>query len=1356
MKLFSGYFIFLLFMFSGVADCIGQLREHRKLDTRHTYRHIGVHEGLPESYIGSSFRIPDGRLAVWATDLILWDGAKFDRHHNGDLPYYEIEERMQNAHCIDGTDRLWLKRNNELRVFDLKREQYIDNIDSLLSSMGIKARVLNVFADDSGNMWFNTSRGICCWNKNLGLRKIAFESKSFSGELTGAGISSDSRYAWLVFSNGSLAKLFNETGRIVFFNESMKDFVSAGSQVVIKPVTRDATAVMTDDAVGLVSNATGDFTPLLPQNTNPSHKYTSLEVDETGRIWVSRTKHGLYIISPVLNKIEHHDSFPLISGMNMAQDIQHIYSDTISGGMWLSLHGSGLLYSNERSPHVEYQKICTEAGSSPDEYVNAMLALSTGERLAATSRGVLLMGDDPGAVSRIYPELVGKICRVLYEDRDGTVWIGTFADGIYCVRDGKIKHVYLAVTSRNRGKDYNNIRVLAEDAQGRIWVAVYGVIGWLDEDNGILHFIEDNDNIFRQYGLVSAMLFNDAGDMVVACEKGTFMFDPATGKVNPVLQKIPQNLSRNPFRQRSNSIAYDHDGNLWIGTHIGIFVLTKQGNISFHGIDNGFSSPVHAVYVDKGNNIWAMTASNLYQLELVKGSASDENLRIVSHPYIDDVSLLRGDQLAFCMIEDGKSIIATTLKGYMSVLPQSTVSSVYERNLRAPLFNYLGVSGQTVGVGDILNGRILYDNPLGSSPSIVLDHDENSLTIGFVNLDFDNLSSATYRYMLEGVDDEWVEMSFSGSQGMVNYSGLQPGTYRLRVYCVNGGETLSPEAVFTICVTPPWWLSPWCKILWVLIGVAAIAGLVLWMRMRNRRSLRHAIEKQEEEKRREMDEMKIRFFTNISHELRTPLTMVITPLQSIIDNLPDSSQLHSKLCGIQQNALELLKQINNLLDFRKLEVGAERFAPSPCNIADLTRVVASSFMRGAHERGIDLVVDIPQNRVVADIDKPKMRGVLTNIMSNALKYTPVNGTIKVSLQIVSDTNMVQIDVSDTGIGIPEDEIDKIFERYYRASNSDNGNSTMASSGIGLHMVREYMRMHKGEVSVSSSLGKGSVFTLRLPLQAADSCSDVVPDNSPDDDGRPLVLLAEDNTEFRNFMIEELSGQYRVIGVSDGAAALEQAKLLNPDIIISDVMMPVMNGIELTKAIKSDIKISHIPVVLLTAHANEKDESLGYDAGADAYISKPFNMHVLLTRVSRLIEQRRIRWENFSKHIEVNPSEISITSPDEELIRKALKCVEDHMDDSEFSVEDLSRELAMSTATMYRKLQSITGQTPNNFIKSLRLKRAAQLLRQTTLPVGEIAYRTGFSTPRYFSKLFKEEFGSLPTDYRKGDSEIMVE
>jgi signal transduction histidine kinase/DNA-binding response OmpR family regulator len=564
-----------------------------------------------------------------------------------------------------------------------------------------------------------------------------------------------------------------------------------------------------------------------------------------------------------------------------------------------------------------------------------------------------------------------------------------------------------------------------------------------------------------------------------------------------------------------------------------------------------------------------------------------------------------------------------------------------------------------------------------------------------------------------------------------------------------------------ITVLPPFWKT---KIAFVMYVVVVLLALLFSRRLileRERMKYRIRQERQEAQQLHELDMMKLKFFTNVSHEFRTPLTLILTPLEKMLRTTGEGEQKKQFLL-IQRNARRLLNLVNQLLDFRRMEVQEVKLNASEGDIIGFIHEAANSFNDLSEKKNIRFSFSSSVESLESVFDKDKLEKILFNLLSNAFKFTPDSGSVMVNTDVidVGGIRNLRIKVADTGIGIPIDKQEKIFERFFQ---SDLPKSMVnQGSGIGLSITKEFVKAHGGTIDVESTPDKGSTFTVLLPVpeinaehKGVEEIEELLPETeeiSTETNGlhhKPVLLLVEDNEDFRFYLKDNLKFQYKIIEASNGKSGLKQALENIPDLIVSDVMMPEMNGIELCKKIKNEKSTSHIPVILLTARTAEEQKVEGFDSGADDYVTKPFNFEILQSRIKNLIHQRELFQKDFRKQIEVRASNVNITSLDEKLIQNAIKFVEQNISNPDFSVEDLSRELAMSRVHLYKKLQALTGKAPLEFIRSIRLQHAAQLLEKSQLTVSEVAYKVGFNNPKYFARYFKEEYNVLPSAYASG-------
>ena len=682
------------------------------------------------------------------------------------------------------------------------------------------------------------------------------------------------------------------------------------------------------------------------------------------------------------------------------------------------------------------------------------------------------------------------------------------------------------------------------------------------------------------------------------------------------------------------------------------------------------------------------------------------------------------------------------------------------------------VFNKNVRAGETSGNRMILEKAISETKEITLSHSDNVIALEFAALNFSNTEKNKYAYILEGFDKAWS--ATDAKIRKATYTNLDPGNYTFRVKATNEDGIGNHEGVtLKITVLPPFWKTTWAYILYALL----IAGILWFARhmILLRAKMRFQMEQERKEAKRmhELDLMKIRFFTNVSHEFRTPLALILTPVEKMMKNKLDEPQ-RKYFELIHRNAKRLLNLVNQLLDFRKLEMEEIYLNPSNNDIIRYTKDISCSFSDIAEKKNIRFNFYSTIDTLVTSFDKAKLERILFNLLSNAFKFTPEGGnvTVEADTKINIDGNaavasFIEIKVKDSGIGIPAEKRENIFDRFFQYNVP--GDMINQGSGIGLSITKEFVRLHGGTITVDSEPGKGSCFTICLPvinspvetngsteLYSNGHNSSLISSangHTADQTGTKVngkkfsILLIEDNEDFMFYLKDNLQHPFNIIEARNGKEGWQKVLGQHPDLVVSDIMMPEMNGIDLCRKIKEDQRTSHIPVILLTAWSSEEIQMQGYTTGANDYITKPFNFEILLSRINNLLIQQESLKKNLQKHIDVHPGEIIVDSADEKLIRLALEVIEKNIDNTDFSVEELSRSLCMSRAAMYKKVTALTGKTPIEFIRSIRLKHAAQLLEKTQMTVSEIAFEVGFNNTKYFVKYFKEEFNMLPRDYR---------
>lgn len=769
---------------------------------------------------------------------------------------------------------------------------------------------------------------------------------------------------------------------------------------------------------------------------------------------------------------------------------------------------------------------------------------------------------------------------------------------------------------------------------------------------------------------------------------------------------------------------------------------------------NGLSHDyIRAITEDKEKNIWVTTDHGV--TNIIATNSPEPSSKFLCYPYFeeDGIGNMAFNNHSITCTQQGEILMGGS-GGYLRINPRFIN---YRHESHPVIYTSLYLANQRMEVGSKnSSGRILLNKNIQLLNEITMDYSDSNFALEVSSMDYNSLHKLQYAYRLNK-DEEWVKLE--GNR--IYFNKLSPGTYQLevKVYENNNSYKNSKASCLTIHVLPPFWLSVPAYIGYTLLLAGVIIFFFLKMKRKHIRNLSQQKREMEIIQQHEMDEAKMRFFTNVSHDLRTPLSLIIIPLEKLLSSNLEKG-VKEELELIHRNSETLLNEVNQLLDFRKLDQQKTQLMLSHGNLSDFVKEVCGSFIPQAVKKGINIRLHINETKMDMDFDRNKIQRILLNLLSNAVKYNYENGEVIVALDKITanGTENAQIQVADTGIGIKDENKDKIFDRFFQEQHST---TTYIGNGIGLHIVKEYVTMHHGTITVENHIPQGTIFTITLPVthnyavndekqdeaEIREKAVDEVSDTT--DTHKTSLLIVEDNDDFRNFLINCLKGTYQVFDAPNGKEALEILAHQSIQIVISDVMMPEMDGMELCRKIKTDIRYSHIPVILLTARTADEHELSGLKEGADDYITKPFNLEILLLRIQKILKWTKNNHEKF-KTIDISPSEITVSSLDEQLIEKAIRAVEENMDNSEFSVEELSSYVGMSRGHLYKKLIMITGKSPLEFIRILRVKRGKQLLEQSQLNVSQIAYQIGLS-PKQFAKYFKEEFGYVPSEYIKNNN-----
>ena len=1317
-----------------------------------SFRLINTANGLPDDEVKALFWTSDGRLGVrTSSSLSFFDGCTF---HSvppmGDEGYAADYISALSTAYVDAKQRVWIKELGKFLVFDVRKDAYVRDVKGLLASMGIKEKVRDIFIDSAKDLWFVTKSGKMLMVKASKIGEQENPCRQMKIRTRGLrDVCNFNGNHWFLYADGWVMGMNAAMTRTISSERVWQGDVPARDFMQFAQNKHQLWLMWNHGVASYQPSATASQQPSSASASHHwQHRYeneaaalVALCIAENGTAYASIRQAGLLSIAPN-GKVSLLPEIHTMDGETLIDDIQGIVCS--NGNLMLGLSGKGLCLHHPNMQQFAYFPFAA-IGVKMNGY--RVYELADSRLLLSSDRGLIAL-DALNHQASLIPLGGSDYIRSMMDSR-GRLWAGTFRQGLF-LREKGITHHILQGGIPAKDINYDIVRGFLEDHAHRIWVNYHGGIGWFDEQ--CRRIVPLGNKVLEKYKVVNDFKEDKLHRIWVAATQGLFVYSPATRRA-----LFPKDLVRDEATQvklngSCKALLIDRQGWVWVGTLNGLFVINPKDKSSrFFGRAEGMPNEmINGMIEDRYGNVWVATPNGLCRFQHLQNG----ELKLM---VFDSQNKLGKSSFGWMTVGHlaGGNLFFGTQDGYYIVNPADVKEMKYTGH---PIFTSLWVNNQEVVPGKEVEGRTILTSALSATEKLVLKHHENFITILFSGLNFDMPSHTYYKYRLKGMSDRWIEINPQDGVGRANFTDLAPGSYELEVYSAGFDKVWNEHpATLLIEVQPPLWATWWAKLIYLLFIIAILTWGYRWKMEQNRKRM-------EDEKYKELEEMKYRFFTNISHEFRTLLTLIITPIGSILKRTTDSETRH-QLNDVSRNAGDLLQLVNQLLDFRKMEMNGERLNLQSGNLNEFIQYTTMKFMPLAEQKNIRLTFEDKTEGLFMYFDKDKVGKILTNLLSNAFKFTKAGGRVCVSLEkcILDSRRCAHIIVEDTGCGIPKEEQAHVFERFYRTEQDSS--SQQIGSGIGLNMVYEYIRLHEGKVLLESEEGKGSRFIVDIPADlkrevqqeaseenriASSVMADVVDGAVGVQTSRKIektVLVVEDNEDFSHFLSQELGRIYnKVLTAKDGIEGAMKAEAENPDIIVSDVMMPRMNGTDMCRRIKENIETSHIPIILLTAWSTDEGRAAGYKAGADAYIAKPFDMEVLLARISNLLEKQEKRQRDFSHSISLDPKTVTDSSPDEDFLKEVIACIEKNIDNSEYTIDSLSTDIVMSRMSLYRKMKSLTGQTPADFIRTVRLKTAAKLLKEEKCTVSEACYRTGFASPQNFSKHFKEMFGVLPSQY----------
>lgn len=1146
-------------------------------------------------------------------------------------------------------------------------------------------------------------------------------------------------------------------------------------------------------------------------NYFPEKDITYIYEDSKKNIWIGTKDDGLLRLDRS-GEVSHYVSTPYKSGLS-SNYIRCVVEDNL-GDYWIGTF-KGLDRLNVSTNIVTNYAEDNKPYSLNNSSIICMMKDRQGTFWIGTYYGgVNLFNPDYEIYKYYYPDesQTGKLSSPfsgkMLEDSRGGIWIATEGGGLNYLDRKTRKFTVYKHDVNNNSLTSNTVQALYLDENNHhLWIGT--LRGGLDRlDLNTQKFTNYKHSLDNEKSLINDIVrkvipYKD--NLILATHNGVGIFNPKVGECVKLLKDSKLN------NRQVIDMLIDKKNNLWFSYSLGLIkynLKTKEQDEYF--VPNSSKSVIgsnliNVLFEDRKGNIWAGSSGDgifLYDTGANTFKAYNSHNSDLINDYILDIKESRSGYLLIASnqgfsrfdIENQKFYNYNKQNGFpMTALnpyglfvasdneiflsgPKMMIS-FFEKELNSYVkpyqlnFTSLEVNNELILPNDksgIISRSLLYQ------PKVSLNHNHSIITINFSLSNYVSVLKNKIYYKLEGFDKEWISAGYRKS---ITYTNLNPGEYKLKIKSTeeySGKESMFKE--LNIVVKPPFYKSTFAYVLYVIIVVVSIyIGVSFYS---SKLKLRASLEYEKKEKRQieELNQSKLRFFTNISHEFRTPLTLIVSQLEMLMERSDIQPLVYSKLVNIHRNTLRMKRLITELLDFRKQEQGYEQFKFSKQDIYSFLDEIYLSFKEYARAKHINLEFLNKDKSLEVWFDVVQLEKVVYNLLSNAFKYTPLEGTVSLSVQEYE--NSVVILISDTGIGIAEKSLDKIFDRFYQVDSMDNQKGT----GIGLALAKSIIEAHKGKISVRSTEGEGATFIVELPLgdyhisasqkvatpDIDSSCiseltmygdmtpGDVVEEEVTGDElqeDRNKILIVEDNEELRSLLIRLFSKVYSVYEAQDGKEGFEKTKEIQPDIVLSDIMMPKMSGIEMCRKIKSNFDTSHIPVILLTAQTAEEYTIQGLKMGADDYVTKPFNVKHLFMRCNNLVNGRKLLQKKYAKQIDNNVDILATNSTDHQFMEQCVACIEQNMDNPDFDVNVFAQAMNIGRTKLFLKIKGITGQTPNDFILNIRLKKAQMLLKQTdTRTVSEVAYEVGFNSPSYFIKRFRELFGVTPAQYQKGEEQ----
>ncbi len=1346
------------------------------------FSHLDITNGLSNNQINCIYKDANG---------FMWFGTTsgLNRYDGHNFKVFKYEPGNSNSlvdnnisRIYEGPDKImWIYTHSGLSIYNANTETFSNNIAGQLQQYKVLTdQLIAIKKDNEGNFWFLTNnKGIYYYSPKT-KTTVAYSTSPDSKAVLHSNYVTDlvegqDNTEWLVYNDGVVDELDLHTNTVLLRtyglnkinNNKLMDYsvtLGADHDLWIYSTGSFMGVYCLDTQTHVLSHF-GKDTPGISLNTNVVN--TIIKSDDN-KIWIATDHGGINIVDLKSRKVTYL--------LNRDDDIKSLRGNCVvlykdyEGIIWAGTFKQGVSYYHKgiiQFPLIRHYN--SNTASLPYEDVDCFVEDANENLWIGTNGGGLIFYNKATKKYTRYTHdtanpgsLTNDVVISLFIDHKNKLWIGTYFGGLDRLDGSTFIHY------RHNDNDPSSIsddRVysILEDSSLKLWVGTFaGSMNIYDDQTG--KFIHPHYDMTSEY---TAVLYQDKQKNIwIGRDKGIDVIEKKTGRVKHYRNQA--NNKNSLVANDVNGLIQDKRGLFWIGTKQGLSILNTQTG-RFINIDEEKGLPngnILSVLEDKNGVVWISTSNGVASVKLIKAG---ENYSYQIHKY-NEFDGLQGKEFnvnAALKMKNGDMIFGGA-HGFNLFSPESIQTLSQKPKL---IFTDFELFNKSVKPGDTIAGKVVLTSSITETHSLTLNHNENVFSIEFDVCDYFSPDKIKYQYRLDGFDKDW---QFSPNDiHKATYTNLDAGDYVFRVKAINSNDPANDSVItLNIKILPPFWKTPFAYFLYIVI----VVSVLFYIRHRGVQKIKKgfelkqqeleaerkvAKEREEAQRMHELDLMKIKFFTNVSHEFRTPLSLIISPIDNLIKQ-NDKPEQQEHLLMIKRNGKRLLNLVNQLLDFRKMEFNELKLNLTQGDIVKFIKEVCSSFTDMAEQNHIGYLLDSEIETLITEFDHDKIERTLFNLLSNSFKFTSPGGHISVFLSVTNDVEsedgeqVLEIRIMDTGIGIARDKQEKIFERFFQ-DNLPEGLLNQGS-GIGLSISREFVKMHGGDIFLESEPGDGSCFTIKLPVGAeyerasTDSPQKAQVDHSKngehilDAGKKPVVLLIEDNDDLRFYLKDNLKHTFHIIEAVNGKDGWQKTLAMHPDLIVSDISMPKMNGIELCNKIRHDERTAHIPIIFLTALTEEEDQLAGTASGANSYITKPFNFEILLSKINGLLQMQQTLKKTYQKQVDIQARDMVIVSEDEKFLRNTLDCIEKNITNPNFSVEELSRQISLSRVSLYKRLLVLTGKTPVDCIRTIRLKKAVQLLEKSQLSIASVAYEVGFNNPTYFSKVFKEEYGMLPSEY----------